>query len=280
MVGHNKTFESYLASRTNVIVRHWNGIPIVIYDDHRWLLNVLYAMQKYNYEIPNLIFFDAHDDYGSVNLNGADLLKKMEVNKWDEVDERKFLDFVEFEADPDDGNWLRIACELDMVNDVALIGGEESSSIYQDTIHKSSLSGKDHRIYKFSQDLNSLYDHGGKFDSGSWEVGYQIPQFFSMEKGQPDTNTMAPYIVDFDLDYFSIQIVDKYRIPWSQATFDYMYSKYDIGFNFIMSLLVNAKVITICREPAYCGGLGNAHQILWLLDNNFFNSELGTTPAI
>ena len=139
MVRHNKTFELYLASRTNVIVRHWNGIPIVIYDDHRWLLNVLYAMQKYNYEIPNLIFFDAHDDYGNVNLNGADLLKKMEVNKWDEVDERKFLDFVEFEADPDDGNWLRIACELDMVNDVALIGGEESSSIYQDTIHKSSL---------------------------------------------------------------------------------------------------------------------------------------------
>ena len=125
MVRHNKTFELYLPSRTNVIVRHWNGIPIVIYDDHRWLLNVLYAMQKYNYEIPNLIFFDAHDDYGNVNLNGADLLKKMEVNKWDEVDERKFLDFVEFEADPDDGNWLRIACELDIVNDVALIGGEK-----------------------------------------------------------------------------------------------------------------------------------------------------------
>lgn len=42
--------------------------------------------------------------------------------KWTNVN---FLDFVEFEADPDDGNWLRIACELDMVNDVALIGGEK-----------------------------------------------------------------------------------------------------------------------------------------------------------
>lgn len=38
-----------------------HGQMVVIYDDHRRLLNVLFAASKH-IERPNLITFDAHDD--------------------------------------------------------------------------------------------------------------------------------------------------------------------------------------------------------------------------
>ena len=37
------------------------GQMVVIYDDHRWLLNVLFAVSKH-IKRTNLITFDAHDD--------------------------------------------------------------------------------------------------------------------------------------------------------------------------------------------------------------------------
>lgn len=41
---------------------------IVIYDDHRWILNVLYKL--YLYEIyPDLVYFDAHDDAAKCKKN-------------------------------------------------------------------------------------------------------------------------------------------------------------------------------------------------------------------
>ena len=53
-----------LAQRANVLVRKTlDGNPIVIYDDHRWILNVLFKVFKEKtMPKPNLIYFDAHDD--------------------------------------------------------------------------------------------------------------------------------------------------------------------------------------------------------------------------
>ena len=51
-----------LNGRVNVMTRQTvGGQMVVIYDDHRWLLNVLFAASKH-IDRPNLITFDAHDD--------------------------------------------------------------------------------------------------------------------------------------------------------------------------------------------------------------------------
>ena len=48
--------------RVNVMTSQTeNGQMVVIYDDHRWLLNVLFYLYKLG-EHYDLIYFDAHDD--------------------------------------------------------------------------------------------------------------------------------------------------------------------------------------------------------------------------
>lgn len=44
------------------------------------------------------------------------------------------------------------------------------------------------------------------------------------------------------------------------------------------SLLNRASVITICREPECCGGIGEANKILSYLDRYFFDGALRTEP--
>lgn len=274
------SLKDYLKVRANVMVHDWKGRFIVVYDDHRWLLNVLFAMQKYRDTIPNLIYFDAHDDYSTPKLKASELLKSMKVQHWSEVNERIFQDFVEFEANIEDGNWLRIACELNMVNDVTLIGGQECSTLHQDTTIYTSEDNQEHKINKLSLDLNGLFDHGGKFDPMTYMTNASLHEFFSIEKGQPHVKEMNPYIVDFDLDCFSVRMCENYRIPWNQNTFEYMYPHVSKGRMFLQDLLSNAQFITICREPEWCGGIGNSNQILNLLDCYLFDGALKTVPAI
>lgn len=59
----------FINKRVNVMTRSTNtGKMIVIYDDHRWILNVLYKL--YLYEIyPDLVYLDAHDDAAKCKKN-------------------------------------------------------------------------------------------------------------------------------------------------------------------------------------------------------------------
>ena len=70
-----------LAQRANVLVREtFDGQPIVIYDDHRWILNVLFKVFKEKtMPKPNLIYFDAHDDAEKSEVRSK-LLNKIGVN--------------------------------------------------------------------------------------------------------------------------------------------------------------------------------------------------------
>ena len=64
--------------RVNVMTRQTeNGQMVVIYDDHRWLLNVLFYLYKLG-EHYDLIYFDAHDDAAECEKKST-LLEKIGV---------------------------------------------------------------------------------------------------------------------------------------------------------------------------------------------------------
>ncbi len=71
-----------LRQRVNVTTRHpLDGDQLVIlYDDHRWLLNVMFKIQKEKLlpEPPKLIFFDSHDDCAGTRPK-SDLLSSLDV---------------------------------------------------------------------------------------------------------------------------------------------------------------------------------------------------------
>lgn len=66
-----------LSYRTNVNVYSSGGKNFVIYDDHRTLLNVIFEAHKSCCftKIPNLIFFDFHDD-ACKSFAKSEILKK------------------------------------------------------------------------------------------------------------------------------------------------------------------------------------------------------------
>lgn len=62
-----------------------------------------------------------------------------------------------------------------------------------------------------------------------------------------------------------------------------LYDKYvgDFKVHTVMNrLITEATLITICREPSCCGGIGESNKILSYLDKYFFNEGLQTQPII
>lgn len=48
----------------------------------------------------------------------------------------------------------------------------------------------------------------------------------------------------------------------------------------LMDLIKDAKVITICREPDYCGSLGDSNRILEMLDRYYFEDCIRTDSSL
>ena len=84
-----------LIHRANVTVRTFGDKKIVIYDDHRWLLNILFKWHKEKQEPINIVSFDAHDAAGCANHSS--LLELIGVIDLKDATEKQFSSFVEYE---------------------------------------------------------------------------------------------------------------------------------------------------------------------------------------
>jgi hypothetical protein len=274
----------YLRQRVNVTTRYpFDGNQLVImYDDHRWLLNVLFKIQKDNLlpYAPKLVFFDSHDDYAGTRKQ-SQLLKSLGVGNLLDATEKDFSAFVDYEIGTDDGNWLSVACELNLISDAVVIGNKFGTNILseEDVVHKSE-DGTEHHLYKLSSDLD--YELGGRGSLGDTfrEDDFQgVRQFFDIKYGHDYAHIgkISPFILDFDLDFFTLN-TDEGIIAWPLSIWKKHYGQFSMERRFIEDLMKKAEVITICREPDYCGnpGIGGANYNLQNLDRFFLNGDLGT----
>lgn len=269
-----------LAQRCNVIHREWNGKSIIIYDDHRWLLNVLFFLRKNDMLTkPNIVFFDAHDDSAQCGRR-KQLLEKIGVTTLDDATYKQFLSFVDYDTRIDDGGWVTTACELDLVGDVVCIGNRNNNNIdsLQNGIYKSE-DGMQHCLSELSEDLE--YEIGSRGALGDSTKAYEckaIREFFnSGETYYEGVGKMKPFILDFDLDFFTLEIKNGSNIAWSPKTFESRFPAYGEIAQFMWHLLHDSELITICREPDCCGTLGNSNRILELLDMYWFEGAIGTS---
>ena len=114
-----------LSWRTNINTYTFRGKYIVLYDDHRTLLNILFEAKKLGEfaETPNLIYFDLHDDACTL-LPKSQLLERMGVKDLSEATSKQFWSFVEFDLGVLDDDWLLTGMELDLIKNAILIGQE------------------------------------------------------------------------------------------------------------------------------------------------------------
>ncbi len=274
-----------LSFHTNIETYGFDDKYIVLYDDHRSILNVLFEAKKLGLfsTTPNLIFFDRHDDACNPNICSNDFYKKCGVNKIEDVSNRDFWNFVEFDLSNLDDDWLLAGMELDLINHAVVIGQHENSNMKSmDYIYKST-DGKVHELFDISHLNWSIGDRGCLGDNIIKDPSYKkIRNIFEYNQDQQNSTyqkfsnkVTKPFVLDFDLDCFTTECEDR-MFAWPETIFrEKYYDNIDVRF-FMEQLIKRSSIITICREPKCCGGIGESNKILWYLDNYFFDGCLNT----
>lgn len=283
-VDNNKVQRSLgqLSHRVNVMIRYPNDKLIIIYDDHRWLLNVLFKIQKEKLLdcAPKLVFFDSHDDAGP-SQKKSDLLSHIGVADLSDATEKQFSSFVDYDIGADDGNWLSVACELNLVSDAVVIGDKHNHNFADMNGVYTSEDGIEHKLYNLSDNLDYELGCRGSLGDHAREAEFRdIRTFFNSRyvNDHARIGEMKPFVLDFDLDFFTLE-TNEGTIAWPRQIWHKHFDSFGSGVQMMRDLINQAMVITICREPDYCGGIdgiAGSNYNLQNLDQYFFDGQLGT----
>lgn len=270
--------------RTNVNTYNFNGKRVFIYNDHRTLLNVIFYALKNGFikEVPNVFFFDYHDD--ALNPRKAVLEKAIDFDL-SETSEEAFNSMVEYDMSHMDDDWVKTGMEFGLIKNSVSIGTVQYNSSYE--LYKD-CKGEVHDLICISHLKFALSERGELGDSQLKEPSFKIVrELFNYNNGKLSGfgDSIAPFILDFDLDCFS----DDFRgttMAWPETMFkDEMYSQTGYyneisAHKFISDLINRCEFITICMEPDCCGGIGESFKILSYLDKYFFEGIFKTKPTI
>ena len=272
-----------LSFRSNIETYQYNDKYIVLYDDHRCLLNILFEALKIGIfeKNPNLIYFDAHDDACNPKINKKDLLKKWQAKDIKNISSRDFWSFVEFDLSHLDDDWLLAGMELGLINNSVLIGQYDNIYDMKSKFKFKSSDGHIHELHSIEH-LNQCLDSKGCLGDVVKTENYKnIRNVFEYNQypylGRFADGIKNQFVLDFDLDCFTTEC-NGMLYAWPEEIFKKMYYDNDIVSYFMDRLISRSQFITICREPKCCGGIGESNKILGYLDKYFFNRSLGTEP--
>ena len=273
-----------LYGRVNVHVRQSvNNQMIVLYDDHRWLLNVLFALSKYSECPPDLIYFDAHDDAAPC-LKKKELLEQIGVKNLKDATLRQFSTFVDYDQRTDDGGWLTAALELNLIGNVVNVGNRNNDNIRQMGGIYTSADEIKHSVFELSENIEHELGCRGKLgDACKEDENRSLRDLFGIEQHYTNCRSIhinRPYVLDFDLDYFTISSKDGMTYGWTEKVFDSHFPDCSQQDLFLRLLIEGAQVITICREPGCCGSVGDSNRILEILDRYYFEGQIRTDVTL
>jgi hypothetical protein len=242
-----------LSQRANIQVRNFiiqdKSISVVIYDDHRTLLNVLYFLRMKDLlnESANLIFFDYHDDALQTKNSALKKLRRISIS---ENRFRDFWDIVEFDLSHEDDDWLWAGMDCGLIKHAFRVAGKEDTNIKK---------------------LNEAFK--GKHIMVPWE--WDDLKGFVDEYSKLPEDKRIQFVLDFDLDCFSTDESPLGRQQaWSDSDFENHFEKDPTTVIALKELIRHAEIITICREPGCCGGIGESNKILHRLDQYLFEGKL------
>ena len=254
---------------------------IILYDDHRCILTVLFEAYKLGIinDMTNLVTFDRHDDAKPMHPNTEEMLKALTKSNLSEISSRDFKSFVEFDISEYDDDWVKIGMEMRLINNIINIGCEENFNIsdWKSNSYESK-SGKKHLGFVIGHLSSELNTHGGRIGDlalHEYDPIREIIGYSQHGPSLPSIDDTSNFVLDFDLDCFTTTCMDK-RFAWPEDVFRKEYNGESASSFFLYQLIQKSKFITICREPSYCGGIGEANKILGYLDHYLFGGCLGT----
>lgn len=253
-------------------------VPIVIYEDHRTIINVLFRIRKMGKinESVNVIYFDRHDDALDPDEMVIEYSQKFDPLT---ADERDFFSLVEFNLSSNDDDWLVSGMHLNLIKDALSIGmfdNFKSNKVVIDHL------GNSHRLIQINHLSETLCYKGSLIDhlEGSEEIKVAKRMLgFNIDNSREFIIPENKYIVDFDLDCFTLPTFRNYTFPWPESIFkdEFQSLVYNEHYNvscFINKILDNAELVTMCYESKYTGGINNSNLILNQLNKYVFNNSL------
>lgn len=199
----------------------WNGKPVLLHEDHRWVLPLV-ADAQHRGLLPKpvrVILFDRHTD-------AAEPGPLTPATSVDEVFQR-----CETELSHHDDDWIIAGIRLGLLADVFIFGVDDRMG-----------------------DLPKQVDDFGIF--GRFEMPAKLGQVGVRAREVLDWTT-SPILLDIDLDCFAYAYRDRV-MPWDASVFA---SEFGPSLPMFQEFLNRAALITVCREAGCCGGEDHADQI-------------------
>lgn len=283
-----------LSNRSNINVYNYpdycrqvnDDRRIIVYDDHRTILDVLYyAMDvgHFGEQVPTVISFDRHDDSVVLSREKKQRAKAVRRICLSQSNYERMWRFVEFELSVLDDDWVRAGMELGLIKHYIGFGHNsiDAGNIEQGFECYKSLDKIIHHLYSNGH-LN--YEMGFRGVIGDERYGWSqrrnsLLDDLQFHFGDFDVDEIAPFVLDIDLDCFAIDCED-HLMAWPESIFAERYVENYKANSFIRSLISRSSLITICREPGCCGGIGEANRILEMLDYYWFNGVLKTRRIV
>lgn len=268
-----------IAQRANI--NHYNTTDgeVVIYEDHRTIINVLFHLhnERTLSEPVDLIMFDNHDDF--CNVNEAVLEKVDGFLKSPSKEELNQI--VEFDLNPLDDDWVTFGMELGLIGNVFLFNSDECNVNFRKEYKTRNFGNR--YLYNLRNVWSALGHRGYLGDKIKSEYQPLWDDFgWVVEDGKFHHRPKRKFIFDIDLDCFSTRILDKtiaipqeILIPLLCEFRNPAYHYYNTSQQFIKDLIKRSEITTICYENGCCGGIREAHKIFNLVDELFFEYELG-----
>ena len=270
-----------IAYRSNINHKYTSNNEVIIYEDHRTIINVLYFLieKRKLSESVDIIMFDNHDDFLSPK---EDTIKKI-TEFLKNPDSKSLNQIVEFDLRPLDDDWVKAGMELGLINNVFLFNSDESRIDFKEKYVTKNFGTK--YLYNLGDVWAALGYHGLLNDpikkdyfKDLWEdFGWQLKERkFNFVKNR------RKFVFDIDLDCFSTRIMDKtIAIPeeiiieklteYSNPSFHHYYNSQQ----FMKRLIKDAEMVTICYENGSCGGIRESHKIFNMVDEVLFDNEIG-----
>jgi len=269
-----------IAFRSNINHKVTSENDVIIYEDHRTILNVLYHLkEKRNIsESLDLIMFDNHDDFCHPRPSAIRKVSNFLKNPTKE----KLNKIVEFDLNSLDDDWVKFGMELGLIDNVFLFNSNESSVSFREEYKTKKFGTK--YLYNIGDVWAALGYHGILNDPIKREYQPLWDDFgWELKEGKfAFKNPRKKFVFDIDLDCFSTSIMDKtIAIPEEiiiPKLTEYQNPSYHFYYSsqlFMKDLIKESEIVTICYENGCCGGIRQAHKIFNMVDEILFDNEIG-----
>jgi hypothetical protein len=253
------------------------GKPAFIHNDHRWVLAILsWAQTQGIITRPSLlVMFDYHTDFAppivTTSDGGPQLVEFYNANPSVEA----AFAVCQNDLADDDGDWVSGGMELGIISDAVVFGAEsghladdDDGYIYTDLLNRT------HRFWSLPLPFDALA-HQGVLEDTHYKPR-ELWESLGWDPYDGLCDRTQSLILDFDLDVFAMHHRLGPRFAWPDKIFAYQFherttGRTDLtGFDFVNLLIDRCGLVTIAREPDYCGGEDECSTILDRLNRTLF----------